>query len=326
MPVFGNPFMKFPADLMRITGNALTQKPLSTSLYLAGLYMIPQMLKQVGLSDEEDEEQKFVRENRPFIPKMDLGFINIPLVYKTKIGEVNLARYITPFFYFDNGEGTAFTSMADRFNPIKTMEVEMYGKGNAITLPFGQDPVLGTLWNIMVDTDFRGKSIQDPEANRFTASGATNAQRWENKATHALRTWIPNGALMHDTYLNAKYGEDFYGRTRTVAQSLINFAVKIQEFKDSDYNKTISDQGRAIIYDIMTEQLTIKNALHLDRKKRAEAQQNLSSGSISQNNYNNTLERLDSQLQNKMKVNMKNHDDLTKKFSDFQTKYKRFLD
>ena len=326
MPVFGNPFMKFPADLMRITGNALTQKPLSTSLYLAGLYMIPQMLKQVGLSDEEDEEQKFVRENRPFIPKMDLGFINIPLVYKTKIGEVNLARYITPFFYFDNGEGTAFTSMADRFNPIKTMEVEMYGKGNAITLPFGQDPVLGTLWNIMVDTDFRGKSIQDPEANRFTASGATTAQRWENKATHALRTWIPNGALMHDTYLNAKYGEDFYGRTRTVAQSLINFAVKIQEFKDSDYNKTISDQGRAIIYDIMTEQLTIKNALHLDRKKRAEAQQNLSSGSISQNNYNNTLERLDSQLQSKMKVNMKNHDDLTKKFSDFQTKYKRFLD
>lgn len=325
-PVLGNPFMKFPADLMRITGNAVSKKPLSTALYVAGLYMVPQILNQIGIGDEdEDDLEKELREGRPFIPKMDLGVINVPLVYKTTFGEVNLARYVTPYYFFDNGEDGAFSSMISRFNPLKTVKTEGYGKGNERTIPFGQDPVLGTLYNIIMDTDFRGKSIQDPDATRFRASGVTNGQKFENQATHALRTWIPNGSLMHDTYLNSKYGEDFYGRTRTMAQSLVNFAVKIQQFEDTDYARTAEKQVYSMTNDLKSQSETIKNTYANDSRKRKKLQDNLKDGKIDASDYKNSIDKLDKELKSSIDVGYKKHDELKKKLNEFATKYKRFL-
>lgn len=325
-PVFGNPFVKFPADLMRITGNAVTKKPLSSALYVAGLYMIPQILNMIGIGDdEEDDLEKDLRESRPFIPKMDLGVLNVPLVYKTQFGEVNLARYVTPYYFFDNGEDGALSSMMSRFNPIKTVTSEGYGKGNERTLPFGQDPVLGTMYNIMLDTDFRGKSIQDPDATRFRASGVTDEQKWTNRATHALRTWIPNGSLIHDTYLNAKYGEDFYGRTRTMAQSLVNFAVKIQDFQDSDYKKTAEKQLSSMVNDIKSQNETIKNTYATDARKRARLQESYNEGKIDTSDIQNSLEKLDDQLRSSIEASTKRQAELQKKLNEFTKKYERFL-
>lgn len=326
LPIFGNPFQKFAADLMRITGNAVAKKPLSTSLYVAGLIMLPQILKQLGISEEEDELKKELREGRPFIPKMDLGIVNVPLVYKTIFGEPNLARYITPFYYFDNGEDGALSSMVSKFNPYKSVTSEGYGKGNEITRPFGQDPVAGTVYNIMMDTDFRGKSIQDPQATRFRGTGITEGEKWENRATNALRTWIPNGALAHDTYLNAKYGSDFYGRSRTMSQTLINFAVKIQDFKESDYKKTAEKQLFSITNDVKSQAETIKNTLQTDARARQSRKTAFKEGKIDATDYQNSLNKLDEQLKKRMAQAEKSYQELQKKRQDFKVKYKSILD
>lgn len=329
IPVFGPVFVKFAADLMRITGNAVAKKPLSSALYLAGLMLIPQILKSIGASEEEDELKKELRTNRPFIPKMELGFVNIPLVYKTKIGEINLARYITPYYFFDSGddgEDKILPGMLNRFNPYKEVKSQGYGKGNESEIAFGQDPVLGTLYNIMLDTDFRGKSIQDPQATRFRASGVTNNEKWLNRGTHALRTWIPNGALMHDTYLNAKYGADSYGRTRTMAQTLINFAIKIQDFKESDYKKTAEKQVFSITNDLRSQVETIKNTYVTDSRERQGKQKSLLDGSLSKEDYQRSIERLDDRLKTRIEKAYEKKAEIDKKLTDFRTKYKRILD
>lgn len=312
---------------MRITGNAVAKKPLSTSLYLAALYFLPQLILQALGQDDKDETEleKEVRESRPFIPKMDLGAVNIPLVYKTKFGELNLARYITPYYFFDNGEDGALSSMTSRFRPDKWVTSQGYGKGNELERPFGQDPVLGTLYNIMMDTDFRGKSIQDPDATRFRASGVTDGQKWVNRTTNALRTWVPNGALMHDTYLNAKYGEDFYGRTRTMAQALLNFAVKIQDFKESDYKKTAEKQVSSLTNDLRSQAETIKNTYVSDARKRLRLKENLKDGKIDNSDFQNSLEKLDSELKVRIEVANKKQEQIQKELEEFTTKFESIL-
>jgi len=287
--------------------------------------MLPQLLRQLVAPEDEDDDKRELRESRPFIPKMDLGFVNIPLVYKTKIGEVNLARYITPYFYFDNAEDGALSSMASKFSPFKTVTMQGYGKGNEFDVPFGQDPILGTLYNIMLDTDYRGKSIQDPDATRYRASGVTDQKKLENRASNALRTWIPNGGLIQDTYLNAKYGEDFYGRTRTMAQSLINFAVKIQDFKDADYKKTAEKQLFSITNDLRSQAETIKNTAATNARKMQRLQQNFNDGKLTASDYQNSLDRIQNEYKKSLEAGYKNLDDLKVKQADFQKKWAKFL-
>ncbi len=328
LPVFGNPFQKFSADLMRITGNAVTKKPLSTSLYLAGLYYMPNMiLSAIGWDEEETELEKDLRENRPFIPKMDLGAVNIPLVYKTKYGELNLARYITPYFYFDNGEDGALSSMAERFMPVKTVATQGYGKGNERNVLFGQDPILGTLYNALIlDTDFRGKSISDPEASRYRASGITDGEKWKNIFANAARTWVPNGGLIHDTYLNAKYGEDYYGRTRNMAQALINFAVKIQRFEEGDYKKTAEKQLFSLANELKGSAETIKNAMVLNYRQRQKSAKDYKDGKKTLADYQNSLQKLDKTLKKRLVELNAQLETNQKDFIGFKTKYKTILD
>lgn len=324
-PIFGNPFVKFPADLMRLTTNAVAKKPLSTSLYLAGMMLLPELLKQLGVSEDEDELEEELRTNRPFVPKMDIGVMNVPLVYRTKYGEINIARYITPFFFFDNGENSFLNPMIDKFVPFKMMSADGISKNNSIALPFGQDPAAGTLWNIMMDRDFRGKSIQDPEGTWYRASGITDGQRWQNKATHALRTWIPNGALMHDTYLNAKYGEDFYERTRTTSQALVNFAIKIQAFEDEDYKKIAEKQVMSLVRTLENDAMIEKNAYKTMGADAAEAQRKFGKGDISQSDYKNQIDRGTSELNKKLESIAIRRKETDVKLGEFVKKYERFL-
>src|SRR3546814_5565576 len=107
------------------------------------------------------------------------------------------------------------------------------------------DPLLGTLTNtLFLGIDFRGKSIADPEATRYQASGITEQERLNNKLKFLMRNWIPQGAQLHDSYLSFKYGEDYYGRTRSLAQTLLNLVVKVQNFDDGKYNEVANKIGR----------------------------------------------------------------------------------
>jgi hypothetical protein len=312
---------------MRITGNAVTKKPLSTSIYLAALYYMPGLiLSSIGWDEEETELEQELRESRPFIPKMDLGAVNIPLVYKTKYGELNLARYITPYFYFDNGEDGALGSMTERFSPIKTVATQGYGKGNERDVLFGQDPILGTLYNALItDTDFRGKSISDPEASRYRASGITEEEKWKNIIANASRTWVPNGGLIHDTYLNAKYGEDYYGRTRNMTQALINFAVKIQRFENGDYKKTAEKQLVSLANELKGSSETIKNTMVLNQRQRQKTERDYKEGKKTLADYQNSLEKLDNTLKSRLKELNTQLENNQKNFLDFRKKYEPIL-
>ena len=186
---------------------------------------------------------------------------------------------------------------------------------------------MGTLYNSLItDTDFRGKSVSDPDATRFRASGITDEEKWQNIFTNAARTWVPNGGLLHDTYLNAKYGEDYYGRSRNMTQALVNFAVKIQSFKDGDYKKTAEKQLYSLANSLKGTAETIKNAMVLNQRQRQKAERDYRDGKKTLPEYQSSLEKLDSSLKSRIEELNKQMDSNKKEFTNFKNKYNSILD
>lgn len=325
-PLIGNPFIKFQADLFRILKNGALRTPVTTSMYLTSLYMMPEIMKLIGLSDkDEDDKEEELRTSRSFIPKVPLGFTDIPLVYKTRFGEVNLARYMSPFFLFDTG-GNSLGNLVEKVLPVDLVEKEQAGKGNTSTSVYLSDPLLGTLTSaLFTDTDFRGKSIQDPDATRFRASGATTGEKIANKATFLARSWVPQGSQLHDFYLSQKYGEDFYGRTRTLSQSLINMVVKVQDWKEGDYKKEAEkrlDVNLSKMKNITDER---KNIIKNNSKKREGAYDDFDSNKISKEQLDRRIDKFDSELEERLKKNEDNYSDVMKNTDEFVKKYEEFL-
>lgn len=327
VPFIGPAFIKFQADLLRIIKNGATKTPLTTAMYLASLNAVPQLLQMAGIADdEEDEDEEALRTSRDFIPKVPLGFTDIPLVYKTKFGEVNLARYLSPFYMFDTGDASSSFNLVKKLLPVGFINKQEAGKGNETISPALADPLAGTLYEaIFGDTDFRGKSIKDPESTRYRASGATEGEQLINKATYIGRSWIPQGANIHDFYLSQKYGEDFYGRTRNTAQSLLNMVVKVQDWKDGDYKKTAIkkvDVGLSQIKSLGDER---KNIMANFGQKIQNANQDYYEKRITKEQYDRRIEEFRKKVANRIQGNQESIDKVYSDLNDFVNKNSKFL-
>lgn len=325
-PVIGNPFLKFQADLQRIIKNGVTKTPLTTAMYLASLNAIPDLLQTVGLAEEEKEKDEELRTTRNFIPKIPLGFADIPLVYKTKFGEVNLARYLSPFYLFDTTDSDGFQNVVKKVLPFTLIEKEQVGKGNKITTVGLSDPLLGTFASAMLtDTDFRGKSIQDPESTRYRGSGVTAGEQVQNKLTYLGRSWIPQGAQMHDFYLSQKYGEDFYGRTRTTAQSLMNMVVKVQDWKDGDYKKEAIKRVDVLLSKFKSLEDERKNIVKNLESKADNALMDLSDKRITKEQGDRRMKDIHESLRKRLERNESDQVKTYKDIQDFIEKYKEYF-
>jgi hypothetical protein len=234
-PIIGNPYVKFKADLLRIVKNAAFRKPLTMIGYLMLLKGFADLMSNLA---DEDEEDKRLREARAFIPKIPfpkgLGG-DIPLVFQTKYGEVNAARYFSPFYIYDDANKSGTLEKASQFSPVSLKQY----RDRPITLPAINDVLFGSLVQAVINEDFRGKRIQDPSGTKFKEGVETSEERLINALNYIGRQQVPFYSKTQD-FINALNGDpDFYGRNKDLKQSLISSVIKIEQMGTKEIKENI---------------------------------------------------------------------------------------
>jgi hypothetical protein len=231
-PIVGNPYVKFAGDLGIMTKNALAKRPLNTIAF----YMLLQGVAQLAsrLSDE-DEELKEAREARSFIPKIalpktlnEMGIKDAPLTFMAGDTELNVARFISPYYIYDVGDHGYLGTLqeASKFAPIQITESE-----SGLPVPKIGDPVLGPIISLFMDRDFRNKPILDPTKNKFYAGDLEGnpLAKTVNAIEYLSHAWIPYYPKISAIYSGLAGEEDYYGRKRDIKNALINFVIKTQK-------------------------------------------------------------------------------------------------
>ena len=301
-PLIGNAYIKFQADLQRIMKNSVAKRPLTTATMLAGIKMMA-YATSVLLAGENDEERE-IREGRPFIPKINIGFTEVPLTFAIGGGkEVNLARYISPFYSYDI-PNESWQETLTSFMPyqIKTGDTGTGEEFQGFDTP---DVLIGSTWSaFMANQDFRGKTITDPNANKYVPSGLSKSEKLANQFNYVLRSQFPLYSMARDGYSAYTEGEDFYGRDKSLMDILVSVGIKIQTYDDKSYDKSIQSAVNSIEYkskNIKDKMNGVKNRLKKDVEK---LQKRLDEGKIDQNQFdeafkekfNTSMSRIEAQM------------------------------
>lgn len=226
-PIIGNPYIKFKADLARMMKNAITRRPLNTALYLAMLYMIKEWLS--GESGE-DPAVKAIRENRSFVPKVATPFGDIPLVWQTPFGEVNMARFMAPYYAYDKGGDDTYINSLSEWLPYQVQWGPGTNKDTYATYIEMPDVLWGTIAQVVFDTDFRGKSVKDPQGNKYHSVAVSGWDQTMNAIHFLMRSQVPFFRSADDLIAAMEGRPDYYNRIRDVRQAMLNNVIKIQEF------------------------------------------------------------------------------------------------
>lgn len=230
-PFIGAPFIKFQGDLMRITKNAMVNKPLHLLSFLVTLKGIEELASRAS---GETPEQKQAREGR-FGAKKIPG-LDISLNWQTPWGEIDVARYLSPYSAtnLNESEGNQTIAKVLPFYP----EVGRDASGNidvATTVSLNaNDPLLSPLIQGVVDRDFRGKQISDPnmtDAEKLLGSDLPKGEQKKNTAKFIGRGYLPppvNSAL--DVGSALKGEKNMYGQTQTPTQAALRMAgIKVSQ-------------------------------------------------------------------------------------------------
>lgn len=295
-PIIGNAYIKFQADLMRIVKNATLKRPLTTAVFLGALRLATLWLSE---SADETEEERKLREGRPFIPKINIPILNedIPLVARVpsalaKDKEVNLARFISPYYDYDvpNKDWVeSFTSML----PLQMVSEESSEMGQNKYRLDTPDVLLGPIWAaFMTNKDFRQKSITDPYATRYKESGLTDSEKLVNKFIYSARSVVPLVAPFHDLYLSNEFGEDYYGRSKTPTDLLISKWVKVQTWDTESKRKAAENSISSIEYEQKNINNKIKAVERRFAKDMEEMAKKLYNKEITQEQFYNKMEDL----------------------------------
>lgn len=240
IPVLGNPFIRFKADLGRILKNGVLEHPFRTASTIVAWKLFTDLMSRASGESAEDKQTREERFGSPRIP-----LTNVSLAVQTPFGEINAARLIGAYGtnYGDSSNDT-LADISD-FSPIKDpTDVRNYGS----------DPVIGPIISTLTDTDFRGKSIKDPDKSKYRESQLTPGEQNANRVKFLARAFTPpviNSAL--DINAAMKGEENFYGKVRTPGQAILRTypGIKIEQFgpeeaqasreKDATYAKNRND-------------------------------------------------------------------------------------
>ena len=228
IPVVGQPFIKFQGDLIRIAKNAAINRPLHLITFLATLKGISILSSK--LSGETDEERK-ARESR--FGTKNIPGLNIPLNWQTPIGEIDVARYISPFYATNLNEGQG-GQVASKLLPFVS-EIKTDSSGNfdlaGTVAANANDPLVAPLIQASVNRDFRNKPISDPKASKYFGSDLPVEEQQMNTAKWLGRAYLPpqvNSVI--DVGSAAQGKENMYGQTQTVPQAVARaVGIKIQQ-------------------------------------------------------------------------------------------------
>jgi hypothetical protein len=237
-PLFGQPFIKFQGDLIRIIKNGLLTRPLHTMMFLGALSGIGTLASK--WSGETDDERAR-RESR--FGTNQIPGLNIPLNWQTPFGEIDIARYIAPFYTTQlkqNEVQLTLGKLLPFFPEVAYNENGEVDRAKTWALN-SNDPFLSTLSQYLTDYDFRGIKISDPKASPFFGSDLPQEEQDANKMSFLIRGYLPpqiNSLI--DVYNAAKDAPDRYGRELTLPQSLLRAAgIKVQDATPEVVNKQL---------------------------------------------------------------------------------------
>lgn len=250
-PLLGSAFVKFQGDLLRMIKNAAVNRPAHLIGFLAGLKTIADISSAASGETPEDKKARETRFGTPYIPlpKGITGVDAIPLTWQTPIGEINVARYISPFSQVNLGEDA--TGALNRFVPFGNLIDASSSTGggkerDAKVASIFSDPFLGPLVQATITgKDFRGKSILDPNENQYQGSTATPEQKNSNRLNFLRRSYTPAFAnSIEDTLNNLQGNKDYYGKERSPMQAIARLlGVKIETF-GKDQVKEMNDNNQ----------------------------------------------------------------------------------
>jgi hypothetical protein len=229
-PVFGNAFIRFKADATRILYNGMAKRPLFTMSYIAMLYGVKELLSDLS---GEDDEEKEAREERPFTTKWGVGPFALPMNWKIGDKEYNVARYLSPYYIYDQGYYGDNLVDASQYLPYQVQKLQP-GKGSGIArsgyVPALSDPFAGVFTQWIFDYDYRGNSIADPGASRYVPQRVSNAQQWRNQLSYIGRSlgspyygWIADQNAAWEGKL------DMYDRKRDPLAAALNLVIKNED-------------------------------------------------------------------------------------------------
>jgi hypothetical protein len=243
MPLLGNPFVKFSSDMARIVANGFANRPLYMASFLGMMYGTARLLS--GLSGEPEEERE-ARESRAFIPKIPLGFTDIPLTWKVGKYEVNAARFISPYYVYDAGYRSNTIAELTKFAPIQLSYENKVGFASDY-LPVMSDPFIAPLAQVVLDKDFRGLPIADPNGSKYTAQTVTPGEALWNRANYLGHSYLsPIWGYTANLYSAATGQGDLYGRRRDIPSAILNSVIKVQEMESKDVQKAVINQVKYI--------------------------------------------------------------------------------
>lgn len=291
-PIVGSAFIKFQGDLIRIIKNGAVNNPLGLISFLGTLYGAARLFSKA--SGEKDQD-RITRENRfaaPMIPGL-----NIPLTWQTPMGEINVARYISPFYA--NNETT---SIAKMFPFIPNISTDKSGNIDAAKTiaQSSNDPLLGTPVQLLVNRDFRGKPISDPNENKYQPSTLTQGEKLINQAKFVVGNYMPptiNSLI--DVKSAAEGNPNRYGSMQTVPQSIARVGgIKISQYgakeaeeqrqKDAYYDQLDYQNNNSLIKAVAKDQLTGK----IDQKTANARIAQLQTGSTTTTTNNKNIMQL----------------------------------
>lgn len=254
-PIVGSTFIKFQGDLLRIIKNGAVNNPLGLISFLGILQGISLLTSKLSGEKPEDYKTRTERFAAPMIPGL-----NIPLTWQTPWGEINAARYISPFFA--NNETTNLGKMLPFVPNIDTKkDVASNIAMNA------NDPLLSTPVQLAVNRDFRGKPISDPNENKYQPSTLTRGEKLVNQAKFTGRAYLPppvNSAI--DVASVASGGTNMYGQKQTVPQSIARLGgIKVTQFgadeakatreKDAYFDNKGDESVKSLIGSVVESQI-----------------------------------------------------------------------
>ena len=287
VPVFGNAYIKFQADLQRIVKNAVTRRPLTTATFLGALKLMALMASEAS---EESEEARNIRESRPFIPKINLGAFDIPLVMKVGDKEVNVARFISPYYNYEIPNETWLEKLS-AMTPLQLEQFETKTGQQAIGFK-APDVLLGSFYSAFISNrEFRGKTVTDPYASKYKESGLSDEEKFFNRVEYVTRSVVPLASTLQDLYKAQVYGEDFYGRDKSVLDIITSKLIKVQTFDDKSLKKQILSNIKTINFKSKSINTKIRNIQRKLGRDMMELEKRKKEGKITQEQYDNKFKK-----------------------------------
>jgi hypothetical protein len=256
-----NRFVKFKADSARILFNTFKDRPLNLMATL-GMYLAAQALAS-KISGEDEEERK-IREERPYTNKIKLGPVTISLTMMFGDTEINVARYLAPYSMYDAGYDS------NKFEEMSAYLPVQYDEDAFIVV---NDPLIGPIVNLVRDKDFRGMPISDPGKSAYIEKTVTDEEAFWNRVAFSGRNYgAPYYGWAENAVAAASGDADYYGRTRTMSEAMLNTVIKVQTVNNETLQRTYEGSVRRLDSEISNIEKTISaksNKVYEDIDKKA---------------------------------------------------------